>query len=93
MPIYEYRCKKCGKNIEQTFSVQNHPTSVSCICGGMAERVISAVGVIIPYKFKTIKPYTPEISDVKRETEEICSKKGWNPHTYLDDSFYNGSRE
>jgi putative FmdB family regulatory protein len=93
MAIYSYRCKRCGVEFDDEHSIKDHPREVTCICGGPSYQLIKAVTAIVPYEFKAIKPYTPEVGDVKRETEEVCRKRGWNPKDFLDDSFYDGTRE
>lgn len=45
MPLYEYRCKKCGHQFEkiQSFSA---PDEKECpVCGGEVERLISAPAI------------------------------------------------
>ncbi len=48
MPIYEYRCQKCGKLLEL---LQDHRAAewIQCPCGHKAERTISQTG---PWNFK-----------------------------------------
>ncbi|MBI5250863.1 MAG: zinc ribbon domain-containing protein [Desulfomonile tiedjei] len=40
MPIYEYRCEKCGREFEQWQKISEPPIE-SCDCGGKACRLIS----------------------------------------------------
>ena len=45
MPLYEYKCEKCGNQFEK---IENHsaPTTQKCSkCGGKAQRMISAAGI------------------------------------------------
>ena len=45
MPLYEYKCEKCGNQFEK---IENHsaPTTQKCPkCGGKAQRMISAAGI------------------------------------------------
>ncbi len=45
MPLYEYKCEKCGNQFEK---IENHsaPTTRKCPkCGGKAQRMISAAGI------------------------------------------------
>lgn len=45
MPIYEYKCEKCG--IFDKFERISSPSLVVCpTCGGKVHRVISAPGII-----------------------------------------------
>jgi putative FmdB family regulatory protein len=45
LPLYEYKCEKCGNQFEK---IENHsaPTTQKCAkCGGKAQRMISAAGI------------------------------------------------
>lgn len=45
LPLYEYKCEKCGNQFEK---IENHsaPTTQKCPrCGGKAQRMISAAGI------------------------------------------------
>ena len=42
MPLYEYRCEKCGKLFEVRQKFADEPLRVHEECGGPAERLISA---------------------------------------------------
>ncbi|HVO98300.1 MAG TPA: zinc ribbon domain-containing protein [Bryobacteraceae bacterium] len=41
MPIYEYRCEKCGKTFELLQRFSDDPIKVHEGCGGAVERLIS----------------------------------------------------
>jgi putative FmdB family regulatory protein len=47
MPTYEYRCSKCGEDLEvyQTFSEE--PLKKHAVCGGKLTRVFSPVGIVL----------------------------------------------
>jgi putative FmdB family regulatory protein len=47
MPTYEYRCAKCGEDIEvfQTFSEK--PLTRHAGCGGKLAKVLSSVGIVL----------------------------------------------
>lgn len=39
MPIYEYKCKKCGYIYEKEFKMNDkRPELIKCYCGGVAHR-------------------------------------------------------
>jgi|SRR6185437_391629 len=42
MPLYEYHCHKCGKNLEALQKFSDEPLKVHENCGGELERLISA---------------------------------------------------
>lgn len=41
MPIYEYRCKKCGKEFEEWQKFSDPPVEACPDCGGKASKIIS----------------------------------------------------
>ncbi len=41
MPIYEYRCSKCGKEFEEWQKFSDPPVEACPDCGGKASRLIS----------------------------------------------------
>jgi putative FmdB family regulatory protein len=47
MPTYDYRCAKCGEDLEvyQTFSEE--PLKKHAICGGKLTKVFSPVGIVL----------------------------------------------
>jgi putative FmdB family regulatory protein len=42
MPIYEYRCSKCGRVFERIQKFSDAPLTVDEECGGPVERLVSA---------------------------------------------------
>lgn len=42
MPIYEYHCKSCGKNLEITQKILEAPKKKCPECGGKLEKLMSA---------------------------------------------------
>jgi len=44
MPIYEYKCLKCGSRIEVRQQISDEPLSVCEECGGKLEKQISLSG-------------------------------------------------
>jgi putative FmdB family regulatory protein len=47
MPTYEYRCAKCGEQIEVVQSFSDKPLTRHASCGGKLSKVMSAAGVIL----------------------------------------------
>lgn len=45
MPIYEYKCKKCGHRLEQIQMFSDKPLKKCPECGGALEKLISASSV------------------------------------------------
>ena len=46
MPIYVYRCKACGADLERRQGFQDPPLTECVVCGGELRRVLQPVGVI-----------------------------------------------
>ena len=44
MPLYEYRCSKCGEKFEVIQKFSDAPLTVHEACGGTVERLISLSG-------------------------------------------------
>lgn len=44
MPIYEYRCTKCGKHIEKMQRISDSPLKDCESCGGELEKMVSLSG-------------------------------------------------
>lgn len=42
MPIYEYRCSKCGKTFEKIRKFSDAPLTIHEECGGPVEQLLSA---------------------------------------------------
>jgi putative FmdB family regulatory protein len=47
MPTYEYRCAKCGEDLEVFQSFSDPPLTRHEACGGKLTKVLSAAGVIL----------------------------------------------
>lgn len=45
MPVYEHFCNDCGGITEVYCKVEDRKQFVRCVCGGSAERIISASAV------------------------------------------------
>ncbi len=41
MPIYEYRCERCGREFEEWQKFSDHPVETCTVCGGGTHRLIS----------------------------------------------------
>ena len=58
MPIYEYRCKACGKHVEKMQKVSDEPLTECESCGGALEKMISLSG----FQFKGAGWYITDYS-------------------------------
>lgn len=45
MPIYEYKCEKCGKVFEEHKSIHDKPLTECKACKGPVKRVYSSIGI------------------------------------------------
>ncbi len=45
MPLYEYRCRKCGKVVEKIQKMSDRPLNKCEACGGKLERLVSAPAI------------------------------------------------
>lgn len=50
MPIYEYRCDKCGDEIEVRQHIDEKPLKTCSTCGGEVKRIISASSFVLKGK-------------------------------------------
>jgi putative FmdB family regulatory protein len=46
MPLYEYKCRSCGKQTDAFFKVADKPEAIPCECGHMAGKILSP-GLVI----------------------------------------------
>ncbi|MFH1453060.1 MAG: FmdB family zinc ribbon protein [Armatimonadota bacterium] len=46
MPIYQYKCAKCGNFEEKFQKIGDQPLKKCKACGGKLEKVISPIGII-----------------------------------------------
>lgn len=47
MPIYEYKCQGCGKDLEVMQKITENPLEVCPSCGGMLQRLISTTSFVL----------------------------------------------
>ena len=52
MPIYEFRCEKCGRIYEQYFKVSSVDSIIPCTCGENMHKIFSTYKVIGDDGFK-----------------------------------------
>lgn len=46
MPIYTYRCKKCGHQFDQRQRMSDDPLTICPVCEGDLRRIVNSVGVV-----------------------------------------------
>ena len=75
MPIYEYKCQSCGKISDHFFSIEGRLPLVSCKCGGVAVRIISAPAVRGDYEAYQC-PVTGKTIEGRKAHEENLKRQG-----------------
>ena len=58
MPIYEYKCQKCGSHFEKRQNLSDEPLKVCESCGGELEKLVSLSG----FQFKGAGWYVTDYS-------------------------------
>jgi len=74
MPIYEYRCQSCGKELEVTQRITEDPLSLCPSCGGRLQRLISNTGFILKGTGWYATDYARKGSSSSHEEKESTSK-------------------
>ena len=85
MPIYEYKCAKCGKTIEAIQKMSDKPLKKHEGCGGALTKLISAAG----FQFKGTGWYVTDYARKGSTTESTDSKDS----TSTKDTSSNGNKE
>ena len=63
MPLYEYKCKKCGKVFEKLQGLSAKPVTVHENCGGAVEKLVSTSA----FQFKGTGWYATDYAKGKRD--------------------------
>jgi len=74
MPLYEYRCSKCGDKFEVIQKFADEPLAVHEGCGGAVERLISAPGLHFKGSGWYITDYARGGSSPKKDSDGESSK-------------------
>ena len=70
MPLYEYKCKKCGRTLEAIQSFAEPPLTTCDRCGGELTKLMSAPAVQFKGSGWYVSDYGKSGSSGKRETGE-----------------------
>ena len=84
MPLYEYKCEKCGKVFEKIQKFSDAPLTVHEECGGAVERLLSPPALqfkgsgfyITDYKGGSAKPASSKSSDGGGASSSSSSDSG-----------------
>jgi putative FmdB family regulatory protein len=75
MPIYEYRCSKCGKTFEALQSIAAPPIAKCIYCQGKTKKIVS----LSSFQFKGngwyITDYKKNGADAKTKKESLPKKE------------------
>jgi putative FmdB family regulatory protein len=77
MPIYEYRCSKCGKTFEKIQKFVDPPVEVHEECGGPVERLISTSAL----QFKGSGFYITDYKGASKSAESKSEGSGHSGHS------------
>lgn len=91
MPIYEYKCLKCGKHSEKMQKVSDAPLTVCEDCGGKLEKQVSRSGFQLKGEGWYVTDYagrkkTESKADPKTETANNSEKSSTIESTVKPDS-------
>ena len=86
MPIYEYKCSKCGKTIEVIQKMSDKPLKKHEQCGGALTKLISAAG----FQFKGTGWY---VTDYARKSSGESKETADDKKTESKETSSNGSKE
>ena len=73
MPIYEYRCKKCGKQTEVLVRAPAKPPTRCRECGGRLEKLISSPAIQFKGEGWYVTDYARKGSVAEKVEKELSS--------------------
>jgi len=87
MPIYEYKCNKCGTKLEVIQKLSDQPITVCVKCNGAMSKLISPAGLVFKGSGWYITDYSSkgkppaEQSTPRKNQEKVPDKKEEKPVT------------
>lgn len=85
MPLYDYKCTKCGKKTEEMKRMEARDEEMTCECGGDVKRCLTLCSGFQPFPagwWRDIGPKPLYIED-RTQLKEACDKHGCYSQ-YLD---------
>lgn len=73
MPLYEYRCKKCGHTFEKIQQFSDRPVKKCPKCGGAVEQLLSAPAVQFKGSGWYVTDYARKGGSEKSKSESASS--------------------
>jgi len=81
MPLFQFRCKKCGEVIEEVYSINSKKRKLKCKCGGEAIRLLGT-GTAVKWEvppggayFATVGKHCNTRPQYEAEADKV--KKKW----------------
>ncbi len=79
MPLYEYRCRKCGSTFEVLQKVGDRPLETCQSCGGPLQKLLSSPAIQFKGSGWYITDYAKKDSPVKSEKSPPSAAKDSKP--------------
>ena len=70
MPVYEYRCKKCGYEFERVQKLSESPVRRCERCGGAVTKLISPSGLMFKGTGWYVTDYSSKMKEKKSKSTE-----------------------
>ena len=81
MPLYEFHCEACGRNLDKVVPLADFDKAQQCLCGAVLSRLISAPSISVDYPAYQCPVSGKEISG-RRQHEENLKRTNcriWEP--------------
>jgi putative FmdB family regulatory protein len=75
MPVYEYKCTKCGEQFEVTQRITDTPLTICNICGGELKRLITNTSFVLKGSGWYVTDYPSSERKKAIEAKKSDSKK------------------
>lgn len=75
MPLYAYKCPKCGAKFDRLLRLADYAQPQQCYCGTYAEKQVTAAAVIPDYAPYNC-PVTGKLISGRRQHEENLKRQG-----------------
>lgn len=70
MPLYDYKCKKCGHIFEVQQKMSDEPLKFCPLCKGEIKRLISAAGIVFKGSGFHLTDNRPKTEEQKPKTDK-----------------------
>lgn len=68
MPLYEYKCKKCGRRVEKIRKFSDPPLTICESCGGKLDQLLSSPAIRFKGSGWYVNDYAKKSSDASSST-------------------------